>query len=110
VIGNNPGTHQAAYYLYTQDSSANTVVIWDAKSKRFSLSEWDAKSKRFSLSEWNKGSQMFKAKEGKITQIAKQNSHLQVFNAQPRGSGGSKLTPDKITEAILTLPREGKSC
>ena len=53
---------------------------------------------------------MFKAKEGKITQIAKQNSHLQVFNAQPRGSGGSKLTPDKITEAILTLPREGKSC
>ena len=95
VIGNSPGTHQAAYYLYTQDSSAKTVVIWDATSKIFRLSEWDDESN------------MFKAKEGKIPQIPKQESHLQVFNAHSTGSDGSKLSPDKITEAVLSLPREG---
>ena len=50
---------------------------------------------------------MFKAKEGKIPQILKQESHLQVFNVQSTGSDGSKLTPDEITEAVLSLPREG---
>ena len=95
VIGNSPGTHLAAYNLYTQDSSANTVVIWDATSKLFSLSEWDD------------GSKLFKAKEGQIPQIPMQESHLQVFNTQSTGSDGSKLTPDEITEAVLSLPKEG---
>ena len=97
VIGNSPGTHLAAYRLYTQDSSANTVVIWDAISEMFSLSKWDAKSN------------MFKVIKGEIPQIPQEDSNLLMFNAQSGDSSGSKLTPAEITKSILTLPREGNA-